>query len=101
MASLVIPDWLLAFLAFLSAQLFWYRALASLIYNLVYGMGYKDPCAFVFAALGLLIVIFNSACSLILTSGASPLDPLLLLPLLGSLLLELPLLYLLVQCAVR
>ncbi|HIH90523.1 hypothetical protein [Ignicoccus hospitalis] len=100
MAVLLIPDWLLVFSAYLTAQAFWYRGVTSLIYNLVYGMNYKSPCAFVVAALTLTIAVFNSTAALALASGAHLAEPLILFPLLGSFVLELPLLYLFLQCFV-
>jgi len=99
MATLLVPDWLLVFLAYLTAQLMWYRSLVTLIYNLVYGMGQRSGCWLVAASLGLVITIFNLSVAASLVTSTSPLsDPLLLLPLIGSLLLELPLLYLFLQC---
>ncbi|NPA84853.1 MAG: hypothetical protein GXO07_02475 [Crenarchaeota archaeon] len=101
MAVLVVPDWLLVFLAYASAQAFWYRALASLIINLVYGMNQKSGCWFLALALGLAVALFNTALLLSMVTLTSPLaEPLLLFPLLGALVLELPLLYLFVDCLI-
>jgi len=101
MATLVVPDWLLVFLAYATAQALWYRSLVSLVLNLVYGMGQKSGCWFVALALGLTVALFNSVVALSLVTSTPPLaDPLLLIPFLGSLLLELPLLYFFVQCLV-
>ena len=99
MATLLVPDWLLVFAAYAVAYGFWYKEVVSLIYNAVYGMNYYNGCAFVAAALALSVLVSNLAIALSLSTSTPILsEPLLLLPFVGSLLLELPLLYFFAKC---
>ncbi len=102
MSILYIPEWLLAFLAYAVAYGVWYKSVTSLVMNAVYGMGARGGCWFVLEALALDVILFNLSLVLASVTGVSVWSsPLLLFPFLGSLLSELPLLYLFFKCFVR